>query len=144
MQQLGLALRAVCALTSSETPHDRHRAACSARRQCCTTGSGTQPEQRAARGPRWRSTAFNEVVRHFVLQLPDRGPNRCLAERRQRRRRMHISAPPAVGPAMGPLATNGQELRDSELLHGGQRDAVTVCFQSLPITVDDSQWSILI
>jgi hypothetical protein len=61
------------------------------------------------------------------------------------RRRMHISAPPAPGPARGPRAASGpEELRDSERSHGCRRDAATVCFQSLPqIMVDDSTRSVL-
>ena len=58
------------------------------------------------------------------------------------RRRMHISAPPAAGPARGPWAASGpEELSDSERSHGCRRDAVTVCFQYLVLQVtvsDDS------
>jgi hypothetical protein len=56
------------------------------------------------------------------------------------RRRMHISAPPAAGPARGPWAASGpEELRDSEWSHGCRRDAVTIFFQYLvpQVTVSD-------
>ncbi len=63
------------------------------------------------------------------------------------RRRMHISAPPAAGPARGPRAARGpEELHDSEWSHGCQcgHDLVTGCFHPYPqVTVDDSQRSIL-
>jgi hypothetical protein len=61
------------------------------------------------------------------------GPTRLLV-------RMRISAPPAAGPARGPLVASGpEELCDSERSHGCLLDAVTVCFLYLvpQVTVSD-------
>jgi hypothetical protein len=79
----------------------------------CTAGRGTLWELRAASGPE----ELRDLERTYA----------------------RTSAPPAAGPAREPWAASGpEELRDSEGSHGcHRRDAVTVCFQSLPqVTVD--------
>ena len=103
----------------SATPHDRHRAACSA--------GYRQPRAQlgpwAARGPRRSCTALYEAAPPAVGSTGTIG--RALAAGATRRR-MHISAPPAARPARGPWAAGGpEELRDSEWSHGCRRDAVT-------------------
>jgi hypothetical protein len=98
------------------------------------TGRGSYASTHAHLG-----TAGRETILGITRAVG--GPEELLdSEREATRRRMHISAPPAAGPARGPWAAGGpEELRDSEWSHGCRRDAVTVCFQYLvpQVTVSD-------
>ncbi len=127
----------------SATPHDRHRAACSAGhrrpraqlgpwagrglRRSCTALYNAAP---SAMGSAWtmgRARAAEATRRRMRISAPPaarpflgsravRGPEELLdPERETTRRRMHASAPPAARPFLGSLAAGGpEELRDSE------------------------------
>jgi hypothetical protein len=90
------------------TPHDRHRASCSAghRRPRAQLGPW------AVRGLRWSCTALYEAAPSAV------GPTGTTVRGRAAeasRRRMRISAPPAARPLLGSLAARGlEELLDPE------------------------------
>jgi hypothetical protein len=118
LRQLGLPLRGVWALTSSElpwavpdgptlfttplaTPHDRHRAECSAGHRRPRDQLGPW----AARGPRRSCTALDEAAPPAVGSTGTIGRARAAGATRAARlgagatrRRMHISAPAAARP----------------------------------------------
>jgi hypothetical protein len=90
------------------TPHDRHRASCSAghRRPRAQLGPW------AVRGLRWSCTALYEAAPSAVGPTGTTG--RGLAAEASRRR-MRISAPPAARPFLGSRAARGpEELLDPE------------------------------
>jgi hypothetical protein len=90
-----------------------------------------QPGPLAVYGPReLRVVACTSRHRRPRDHSWDRGPQAgrrsCATRSGPTRLRMHISAPPAAGPARGPWAASGpEELRDLDWSHACRRDAVT-------------------